>query len=131
MSAAPLISVSPDGGIVALSGATEAVVATVSGVTTRYSGQSIYLFGNIMVTTGTTTTACVVQVRRASLTGTQVGDHTGQTIVAAAGSTNVYPVFAVDSGVDVSGAVYVCTVTDTGGGTGGTTVYGFLMAIVA
>lgn len=116
--------------IVAISGSTEVVVATLSGVVTPYGPGTVNLSGAAFVTTGTTTTAVVCRIRRASLTGTLVGDQTGQPVVAAAGSANWYPVVAQDTPGDVTGYTYVLTVTDTGGGTGGTTVTAYLNAVV-
>lgn len=116
--------------IQAISGSTEVVVATLSGVVTPYGPGTVNLLGGVFVTTGTTTTAVVVRIRRASLTGTLVGDQTGQPVVAAAGSANWYPVMGQDTPGDVTGYTYVVTVQDTGGGTGGTTVTAFLNAAV-
>lgn len=130
MPSTPLFYSSGIAGVTAISGSTETVVATLSNVVSRYAGQNVNLHGFVLLTTGTTTTAVVVQIRRASLTGTQVGDHTGQPVVAAAGSTNGYDVYAVDTPGDIDQFVYVLTVTNTGGGTGGTTVYAFLEARV-
>lgn len=126
----PLYFTSGEAAAVALSAATEAVVATCSGIVTPYSNQTVALRGTVLLTTGTTTTSVICQVRRLSLTGTAVSDATNQTIVAAAGSTNVYDVTCTDAPGEVTGYTYVLTVTDTGGGTGGTTVYATLEAFV-
>lgn len=109
-----------------ISGATETVVATLAGPTTKYPGQTLILSGRCLLTTGSTTTAVICQIRRASVTGTQIGDHTGQTIIGSAGGTNMYACEATDTGVDGSDLVYVLTITNTGGGTGGSAVYGIL-----
>ena len=127
----PLFFTSGIAGVVALSGSTEAVVATLGGVVTPYGAtMNVALSGQVFVTTGTTTTAVICRIRRASLTGTLVGDQTGQPVVAAAGSANIYEANAVDNPGDVTGFTYVLTCTDTGGGTGGTTVYATLSAFV-
>lgn len=114
----------------AISGATEVVVATLSGPTTRWPGQNINLCGHALVTTPGSTTSVTCQIRRASLTGTQVGDHTPQTILTPAGSTNMYDAYAVDTGIDGSDYTYVLTITCTGGSGAGSVVYGILEAIV-
>lgn len=130
MPANALLFSSGQAAVTAISGTTEAVVATCSGVTTRNAGQTVRLKGWVFLTTGTTTTAVIAQIRRTSLTGTQVGDHTGATILGSAGSTNIYLVEAFDTPGDVASMSYVLTVTNTGGGTGGTTVYAVLDADV-
>lgn len=130
MGATPLFFTSGLTLATSISGATETVVATLSGPTTRYAGQTVTLKGFALVTTGTTTTAVICQIRRASVTGTQVGDHTGQAIVAAAGTSNMYMAVATDTPGDVDAFTYVLTITNTGGGTGGSCVYGLLEARV-
>jgi len=122
----PLIFTSGVAGVVNLTGSTEAVVATCAGVVTRFSGQTLKLNGFAVVTTGTTTTAVVVRIRQLSLTGTQVSPTSSQTVITAAGDSNAYPCYATDSPGDVTGYAYVLTVQQTGGGTGGATVYAVL-----
>lgn len=114
---------------VALATNVETVVATVRGIALQQYARQVRLSGKAVVVSGTTTTAVVVRIRRASLTGTLVSDETGQTVITAAGDSNAYPVEAVDSPGDGTGFVYVLTVQDTGGGTGGTTVYATLDAV--
>ena len=128
----PLFFNSGNAAAQAISGSTEVVVATLNGVVTPLgANQTVSLFGQAFITTGTTTTAVVVRIRRGSLTGTLVGDQTGQPVVAAAGSSNIYEANATDTPGDVTGFTYVLTVTDTGGGTGGTSVYATLQAFVS
>ena len=114
----------------AISGATEVVVATNSGVTTRFSGQTIILEGHALITTPGSTATVAMQIRRGSLTGTQIGDHTAQTITAAAGSTNTYDCYATDTPGDVSEFTYVLTATCASGSGAGSCVYGILNAYV-
>lgn len=127
----PLFFTSGVAAITAISGSTETVVATLGGVVTPFVNQNVTLFGQVLDTSGTTTTAVVVRIRRASLTGTLVNDQTGQTVEAAAGSTNLYEASGVDTPGEITGGIYVLTVQHTGGGTGGTTVYAILNAFVS
>ena len=124
----PLFFTSGTAGVQAISGSAETVVCTLSGVVTPLGKQTVVLRGQVLDTTGSTTTAVVCQIRRASLTGTLVSDATGQAIAAAAGSTNMYEVNCSDTPGEITGGVYVLTVTHTGGGSGGTTVYAVLDA---
>lgn len=114
----------------AISGATEVVVATCSGVTMSYPGQRVTLLGHALVTTPGSTTAVTAQVRAVSLTGTQIGDHTAQAITAAAATTNMYVVAAVDTPAEIDGYTYVLTVTCTAGSGAGSCVYAILDARV-
>lgn len=127
----PLYFTSGNAAVQAISGSTEVVVATLNGVVTPLGPtMSVRLQGRAFVTGGTTTTAVVCRIRRSSLTGTLCGDQTGQTTITAAGDSNIYSVFASDSPGEISGGVYVLTVQNTGGGTGGTTIYACLDAFV-
>lgn len=126
----PMFFTSGTAGVVALSGSTEAVIATLSGVVTPYGPQTVRLIGRTLLTSGSTTTAVVLRIRRASLTGTLVDNQTGQSVITAAASTNIYEVDGDDTPGDVTGFVYVLTAQQTGGGTGGTTVYSSLDAFV-
>lgn len=126
----PLVFTSDLAAPVAMVGTTEVVVATLAGVVTPFAGQTIKLRGSAMITSGTTTTALTVRIRRASLTGTLIDDQTAQSIDSAAGGTNIYEVLGTDAPGDVTGFTYVLTAQSTGGGTGGTTVYAVLEARV-
>lgn len=117
-------------GAQAITTSTEVVVATVRGVANENGNRTVRLAGKAFVTSGTTTTAVVCRIRRATLAGTLLNDGTGQTVVTAAGDSNVYSVEAVDTIDPGTGYVWVLTVQDTGGGTGGTTVYATLDATV-
>jgi hypothetical protein len=108
----------------------EVVVATVSGIGSEQGSRTVRLSGKAFVKSGTTTTAVVCRVRKATLTGTVLNDQTGQSVITAAAGSNFYGVEAVDQIDAGTGYVYVLTVTDTGGGTGGTTVYATLDAFV-
>lgn len=127
----PLFFTSGTAGVVALSGSTETVIATLNGVCTPMGAtQNVTLRGTTLLTSGSTTTAVVLRIRRASLTGTLVGDQTGQTTITAAADTNLYDANAQDAPGDVTGFTYVLTAQQTGGGSGGTTVYARLDAFV-
>jgi hypothetical protein len=130
MGATPLFFTSGLVTTTAVSGATEVVAATLTSVTTRYYGQRVTLNGRVLLTTPGSTVSVVLQVRQGSLTGTQVGDHTAQIIIAPAGSANVYDVTAVDTPGDVAQYNYVLTVTCTSGSGAGNIVYGILEARV-
>lgn len=127
----PLYFTSGTAAAQAITGSTEVVVATLNGVVTPYgANQTVVLRGQAYVTSGSTTTAVVCRIRRQSLTGTLVGDQTGQTAITAAGDNNIYEANASDTPGDVTGFTYVLTVQNTGGGTGGTTIYAVLDAFV-
>lgn len=51
---------------------TETVVATLSPVMTRFPGQIVALLANVILTTGTGTTAGTLRIRKDSLTGTLI-----------------------------------------------------------
>lgn len=127
----PLWFTSGNAAPIAIVTSAEIVVATLPGVVTPYGPQTIKLDGHVMVTSGSTSTAVVCRIRRASLTGTLVGDQTGQSVITAAAGTNFYEVWGQDNPGDVTGFTYVLTVQDTGGGTGGTTIYAILNAWVS
>jgi len=103
---------------------TETVVAT---STTNVEnnpavGASTIVRGTINITAGTGTTAIVVRVREASLTGTLVGNAI--TISVTAGSLYQIPFEVVDASaygtVNTTGAVWVATVQQTGASGNGT-----------
>lgn len=114
----------------AITTSAEVVVATLAGVSNENGNRTVRLAGKAFVTSGSTTTAVVCRIRRATLTGTLLNNQTGQTVITLAGNSNIYPVEAVDSIDPGTGYVWVLTVQDTGGGTGGTTVYATLDATV-
>jgi hypothetical protein len=130
MPAAPLIYSSGIAGVVATSGATEVVVATVSGVTDRYAGQQIKLWGETLLTTPGSCTSVVCRIRRLTLTGTLVSDQTIQNVITAAAGTNLYGVYATDSPGEVDAFTYVMTVVCTAGVGAGSSVYAVLEARV-
>ena len=127
----PLFFTSGNAAAQAITGSTEIVVATLNGVVTPMGpNQTVVLRGHAFVTSGSTTTAVICRIRRQSLTGPLVGDQTGQTVITLAADSNVYEVGGSDTPGEVTAYTYVLTVQNTGGGTGGTTVYATLDAWV-
>lgn len=130
MGATPLFFSSGIVSATAISSATEVVVATCSGVTTRYAGQNVTLLGLALVTTPGSTTAVTVRIRKLTLTGTVVNDATAQAITAAAATSNMYLAAGTDGPGDVDAYTYVLTVACTAGSGAGSCVYGYLEARV-
>src|SRR4051812_11200437 len=106
MVAQPLVFTSGVAGVVAVPGTTETVIATLSGVVTKYSGQTIKLTGTAVFTQGADSDGVIFRIRRASLTGTLVSDAGTQAITGGPGATFTYGVFAEDAPGDVTGFVY-------------------------
>jgi hypothetical protein len=99
----------------------EAVVATLSGVSTNQPGQTVALRGSYRVVTGAGTTALTGRIREDSLTGTVVGDAGAVQIEAAAGSTEDHDVYVESQAPgEFSGKTYVLTVQQTGATGNGT-----------
>lgn len=103
---------------------TETVVATLSGISTEFDGQTIRLKGWIKVSTGTGTTAGLLRIRRDSLTGTAIGEGTAETGPFVASKVADATVYADDPSRTLAGATYVLTYV----GTGDTAVTTFLAA---
>lgn len=82
-------------------------------------GQGVMVGGVINFTTGTSTTAVVIRVRRASLTGTLVGEAMTHTIGAAVSANIPYEV--LDTGiVDGTAQLWVVTIVQTSASANGT-----------
>lgn len=107
---------------VTVTNAVETVVATLSGITTDGAGRRVALNGMIEHTTGTSTTAVVLRIRRGTDTTGTVVQTTTETIIGAVGSTDPYSVEVIDTPGDVNNQAYVLTVQQTGGAAAGTTV---------
>lgn len=99
---------------VTLTTTNETVIATLTGVSTTGPGQTVRLAGDAQITTGTNTTALTLRVRRASVSGTLVGEGNAVQISAAAGSTEDHSVEVeeVDPG-EFMGRTYVLTAQQT------------------
>lgn len=109
----------------------ETVVATLSNVANGGVGRPVTLSGNVVVTTGTTTSALVLRVREDSLTGTVVDEAETDTLAAAAGGTEDHAVVAVHSpSGELSGKTYVLTVAQSGATGNGSCVHATLRAAV-
>lgn len=107
----------------------ETVVATLTGVSTRGPGRKIQLKGHAKITTGGSTTALNLRIRRDSLTGTQVDENNPIQIEAAAGSTEDHDASAEDVPTgEVFNATYVLTAQQTAAAADGTCVYAYLEA---
>lgn len=119
------------GGPVAVSLVTtaETVVQTITGVTSRRLGQRLHFEGEINVTGGTSTTAYVLRIRQDSLTGTLVDTNVSDTLASAVGSPEDHTIEAdfTPTG-ELSGKVFVLTVSQTGAAANGTVNYAALRA---
>lgn len=124
----PQMFSSPVAANVTVTNAVETVVATLSGITTDGPGRRIALNGMIEHTTGTSTTAMVLRIRRGTDTTGTVVQTTTETIEGIVGSTDPYSIEAIDTPGDVNNQAYVLTVQQTGGAGAGTTVTAELTA---
>lgn len=108
---------------------TETVIATLTGVSTSGPGRKIQLRGEAKITTGASTTALNLRIRRDSLTGTVVDESNPVQVEAAAGSTEDHDIVAEDipSG-EIFNATYVLTAQGTGSAANNTCVYAYLEA---
>ena len=110
---------------VADGGATEAVVLTLSDVSTAGPGARVVLHGIVNVTAGTAATAVTVRAREGTtVAGLEVGAAVVGTVVA--GSTYTVPVDVVLGNVDLAGSSFVLTVQETAATAAGTVNYAFL-----
>lgn len=99
----------------------EAVVATLSTVSTNRPGQTVSLRGAFTLTTGVGTSALTIRVREDSLTGTVIGEAPVDAVEAAAGSVETHDVYVEDSDPgEVQNKTYVLTVQQTGATGNGT-----------
>lgn len=109
----------------------ETVVATLSGITTSQAGQTIALRGQATITTGGSTTAITLRVRRDSVSGTVVGEAIADQIEAAAGSTETHDIYAEDTTRgEGSGFTYVLTAQQTAAAANGSALQASLEANV-
>lgn len=113
-------------GDVALTAATEAVVATIPGISTDGPAQTIRLIGFIQMTGQAGTTTLTLRFRRSSLTGTLVGE--ANAITAAGAVTGAFPHETEDNPGDVASLSYVLTATVAGGN--GTAIMGYALALI-
>lgn len=107
----------------------ETVVATLSGVSSRGPGQRVDLEGEATVTTGGSTTALTLRVRRDGLTGTLVDEAIVDQVEAAAGSTETHSINCSDANPgELANATYVLTVAQTGAAANGSVLHASLEA---
>lgn len=109
----------------------ETVVATLSNVGTTRPGEPIKLKGWAQITTGGSTTAITLRVRRDTLTGTLVGEGNPENVSAAAGSTEAHEISTQDSFAgEVPSQTYVLTAQQTAAAANGSCLQAFLEAEV-
>jgi hypothetical protein len=107
----------------------ETVIATLSDVSTSRPGGTVRFRGEAKLTTGGSTTAVTLRVRRDSVSGTVVDESNAVTIEAAAGSTEDHDIQCDDSpSGEIFGATYVLTAQQTGAAANGTAIYAYLAA---
>lgn len=110
----------------------ETVVATLSGVAMQRGGQTVRLQGDVVITTGASTTALVLRIREDSLTGTIVDEAETDTLAAAAGSSEDHSIVALHSPAsEVTGKTYVLTVSQTAASANGSVTHASLEATVS
>jgi hypothetical protein len=110
----------------------ETVLATLSGVQSQKPGQTVFLEGDVILTTGTTTSAVVVRIREDSLTGTLVDEAETDVAINAAGSTDPYRITAQHSPTgELSNKTYVLTASMTSATANGTAVHASLTGTVS
>lgn len=97
---------------------TETIVLTCAPVIVDQIQKTVSISGFLNITPGTNATACVVKIRRNTVTGTQVGT-TESPIDVAATSISI-PFGATDTPGESAGLVYVVTVAETSGTVNGT-----------
>lgn len=107
----------------------ETVVATLIGVSTSGPGRKVTLKGEAKITTGGSTTALTLRIRRDSLTGTIVDETNAVNVEAAAGSTEDHDIMCDDIPTgELFNATYVLTAQQTGAAANGSAVYAYLEA---
>lgn len=110
--------------------AAETVIATLPGVSTPTPDAIVRLRGWAQITTGASTTAVTLRIRRVSLTGALVGEGNPISIASAAGGTDEYEILTQDSPGDVASFAYVLTAQQTAGGANGSALQSYLEALV-
>lgn len=109
----------------------ETVIATLSNVGTTRPGEPIKLRGWAQITTGGSTTALTLRIRRDSLSGAVVGEGNPENVSAAAGSTESHEIVTQDSFAgEVPSQTYVLTAQQTGAAANGSCLQALLEAEV-
>ena len=96
----------------------ETVVLTMPGINTDTTQKTVTGIGFLDITPGTNAVACVVKIRRNTVSGTQVGTTISPITVATDDIT--IPFGFVDTPGDSAGLKYVVTVAETSGTVNGT-----------
>lgn len=110
----------------------ETVVATLAGVSSSRPGQTVRLHGELIITTGGSTTAVTLRVRRDGLTGALVGETDPASVESAAGGTEDHDIVVSDPLTgEVAGQVYVLTVQQTGAAANGSVIHASLEATLS
>jgi hypothetical protein len=108
---------------------TETVVVTSAGMSTPQPNLNIMVIAYCLLTFGTLATSCIWRIRRATLTGTIVGNPVAEAVTAA--TTQGFSVQVLDVPGDVASQVYVLTATTVGAGTACTSNYSSILGIIA
>lgn len=110
---------------------TETVVATLTGISTRYASERVALHGWVQLTTGTATTTVTLRVRRGTDTsGSLIGEANAVSIGAAAGGTEQFDIDVEDTPGDVASQSYVLTAQQAAATGNGTALQAILEALV-
>lgn len=116
---------------IAVTTTAETVLATVNVGSTNGAQVQVTLEGLVVLTTGTATTGVTVRLRRGTdATGTVVATTGVETAIGAAGSTDPYPIQAVDTPGDVGGQSYALTVQQAAATGNGSVTFASLNAAV-
>lgn len=103
---------------------TEKIVAQIDNVSVPRPGAKVRLFGSIVITTGTNTTALTPRWRRGTtITDTVVGESNARQVAAAAGSTEELAHSVEDTPGEIAKQSYVLTVQQTAASADGTVVF--------
>lgn len=127
MRVAPKIRSSQVTGDTVLVTTAETVVATLPGVSNQSVDGIIRLDGLAQVSGGTNTTFATLRIRRASLTGTLIGEADAATLTGAAQGT--FGIMAEDTPGEVAGVSYVLTVQLTAASANGSVPYAYLRSL--
>lgn len=103
---------------VATGAATETVVLTTTGNNVDTVQKKVSIIGFLNITPGTNATACVIKIRRNTVSGTQVGTTESPIDVATVSQTVSFG--ATDTPGESANLIYVVTVTETNGTVAGT-----------
>jgi hypothetical protein len=100
------------------SGSSEKIVLTCAAVNVDTVQKTVAITGFLNLTPGTSATACVVRIRRNTVSGTQVG--TTESPIEVATVSQSIPFGATDTPGESAGLVYVVTTQNTNGSGNGT-----------